>query len=762
MKKVSIYLVQPPLTQLNGPYPSLYYLKPFLEKLNYAVEVRDHSIGLFEKIFCKAGLEKIFSDAAKNADFQKKQNKKTRYYLDRFFSEKHLWFSVIDHLIDFLRGRDREWGHLLSLSNGTVPGGPRFDDFLKLASGQTSPEVAPLMASKLLADLADFITVSLDPSFALVRYIPNLAESVGGGDFKKLQAGLNGYIMQNFYRPFLDDEWADMSGDSGQPFILGITIPFPGCLAGALVCAESAKKQFREKVSVIAGGGYVNTELRFMECPEFFDYVDYLSFDRGYGSWTAILEHLGGKDKGENFGEKPLYKTIYRSAKTGRIVSGTEIADEIYSKIDKDAVKTIFPDYAGVDFSRYICPVDDTNPMHRLWSDGHWLKACLAQGCYWHRCVFCDTTLDYIHTFQSVEVKALYAHLLKQVNVTGVRGLHLVDEAAPPSSLLRLAELNREASLPVVFWGNIRFDEAFSPDVAAFLAAGALVGVSAGIEIATETGLKKLDKGINLETLVRVCAAFKEAGVLVHGYLIYGYWDEDDQEIIDSAEIVRQFFEAGLLDSAFWHKFVLTRHSRLYGEWQKGLHQGLVPRGDHSAFALNDLRFYGEEKSDKFTEGLDRLLAAWMAGDTAAAVGAAFPFKTPYPSVEPDMVSHLLDSYARRRDKDRAAIPVVEAADRVIFLGSRPIIQKAGEKTALFWRWRLEDILLKISSGETKQAEKMADLLVDTSRSPGMKAGKFYQQLEEIFGDDDGDAKKIWKNLRNGGLVKLPETKGEK
>ncbi|GHU76251.1 radical SAM protein [Spirochaetia bacterium] len=751
MKQVSVCLVQPPLTQLNGPYPSLYYIKPFLEKLGYAVEVRDHSIGLFEKIFCRAGLAKIFSDAETEAGRLKSgiEHKKTRYYLDRFFSEKELWLSAIDHLIDFLRGRDREWGHLLSLSNGTVPGGPRFDAFLASHSMQPAPEAASLMASALLADLADFITVSLDPSFALVRYIPSLAETVGGGDFKNVQAGLNGYIMQNFYRPFLDDEWSVL-----KPSILGITIPFPGCLAGALVCAESAKKQFGDNVTVIAGGGYVNTELRFIESSEFFDYVDYLSFDQGYGSLAAILEHLGGEDKGESLGEKLLYKTIYRSARTGCIVNGTEITDEACHAIDKDAVKSIFPDYAGVDFSRYICPVDDANPMHRLWSDGRWLKAYLAQGCYWHRCVFCDTTLDYIHNFQAVEVNAFYAHLKEQVNVTGVRGLHLVDEASPPSSLLQLAELNREAYLPVVFWGNIRFDEAFTPDVAAFLAAGALVGVSAGIEIATERGLNKLDKGINLETLVRVCAAFKESGVLTHGYLIYGYWDSDDQEIIDSAEIVRQLFEAELLDSAFWHKFVLTRHSRLYNEWHNGLHPGLVPCENHSGFALNDLRFKGEEKSAKYTGGLDRLLAAWMAGDTSTAVGAAFPFKTPMPQVEPDTVSRLLDSYARRRNKDRATPPAMGTADRVLFLGSRPIIQKAGEKTALFWRWRLEDHLLKIGSGKMKQAVKLADMLDDASRSPGIKAGDFYQQVKEVFGDDD--AKRIWKNLRNGGLVRLP------
>ena len=196
--------------------------------------------------------------------------------------------------------------------------------------------------------------------------------------------------------------------------------------------------------------------------------------------------------------------------------------------IEDNAARTVFPDYSAVDFGTYLCLADDANPMQRLWSDGRWLKAYLAHGCYWHSCTFCDVTLDYIKNFIPVDPAALFTHLKNQADRTGIRGIHFCDEAAPVSSLLEFALLNREAGLPLVFWGNIRLEKDFTPDAAAVLAAGGLIGVSAGLEAATEHGLKAAGKGINLESAVKTMAAFKEAGILIHAYLIYGFWNEDE------------------------------------------------------------------------------------------------------------------------------------------------------------------------------------------------------------------------------------------
>jgi len=824
-------LIQSPFVQLNTPYPAPYYLQAFFKSQSIPVEVRDHSIGLFERIFSVPALTRIFADAAEvlgspqgresrggagsqpayRPEFRKAA---FRREAERFLSQAPWWIRSIEPILEILRGKSVEYGHFLTLANGTFPSGPRTDALLAQTLGESGEAPGRYsgtlndrrIASALLADLADFITAVLDPTFSLIKYADSLAASVRS--FSTVEGALDGYILRTFYGPLCQEEWKALDpgpgtpNGNGEPTILAFTLPFPGTLVGALFAARSARAYGNEALVTIAGGGYVNTELRSIRAKRLFDYFDFLCFDRGYGALSDILRVLRRVDpsrrsRGRAYffppQDRPLYKTLYRSPLTGELVgncdgfperegttenhreSGTpapETALETaqgFDELERRLSTTLFPDYSAVDFSRYILAVDDENPMHRLWTEGRWLKAYLAHGCYWHACAFCDVQLDYIRGFSPVNVEALFNHLANQAKRTGIRGLHLVDEAAPVASLVRLAELNRAAALPLVFWGNIRFERDFSPDTAALLAAGGLIAVSAGIEVATPGGFKRLGKGIGLEQVVRACAAFKEAGILTHAYLIFGYYDQDDQEIIDSAETLRQLFEAGLLDSGFWHKFVLTRHSRIYAEWKRGRHPRLrvedeAPEDQNpDYFADNDLRFSGESSFDRFSGPLDTLLSRWMAGDTSTPVGSAFPFSVPPPKIPPDTVLQLLDRYARDREEERDRgiglwVPKIRAeapekgdptegspTDKLVFLGSQPMVdggstrgKTQGGDTYLRWWWRLEECRIKLSTPQ--QAQDLRELLIAASGLNGVARGEFQRAWTQILSGSDGPA----------------------
>ncbi len=744
-----VFLVQPPFVQLNAPYPALYYLKSFLEERGARTLAADHSIGLFERVFSRAGLERLFDEARPRIEERLSRpaaprggkarlgtegrtagpdEEAVRLNLARYLSQAKLWIGTIDRLTAFLRGGDREFGHLLTAANGALPAGDRALGFIESAGGQPGPDDARRLATEMLSDLADLVAF-LDPGFSLVRYAESIAASVRS--FAAVEPAADGWVLETYYEALLQEEWdrieREFAPTDEAPFHLACTIPFPGCLAGALRAARSAKTRFGKRVRTMAGGGYVNTELRSISAARFFDYFDFLSFDRGYGSMEAVLE-LGAAAP-----EAALYKTIFRGA-AGELVGlpdvtvqprGTNPAAEAdaerHARTDAEAPARVFPDYRLVDFSRYLMPVDDENPMHRLWSDGRWMKAYLAHGCYWAACAFCDVQLDYIGGFLPVDVDAFFAHMAAQAEATGVRGVHLADEAAPVGALLRLAELNRAAGLPLVFWGNIRFERAFTSDVAAMLAAGGLLGVSAGIEIAGERGFKRLGKGIGMADVVRACAAFKEAGILVHAYLIFGFWDEDDGEIIDSAETMRQIFAAGLVDSAFWHKFVLTRHSRVMREKRAGRHPELTPvEGEAGDFADNDLRFSGEKRTERWSAPLDALVHAWMAAEELETpIAELIPFRTPAPTVAPDLVERMLDDYARDRDADRNALPSPDDPRRPVFAGSRPVAEMLGNGVVrLRWTYRTEDCTVTLAEREAR----IVEAFLASSSAEGWKA----------------------------------------
>ncbi len=739
----SVVIVQPPLVQLNGPYPSGAYLSAFFRDFAPAgrpsfVRWIDGSNELFLSLFSRAGMEKIFSlsrlEALSLADRNERNgDAESAFQLRRYVSRERDWVSWIDGIVSILRTGDRELSHAF-VRSPSVPRGARMDAFLAELGGEPSADDARMLATLALEDIADFVTVAFDGEFSLVRYAESLA--MGKRNFAEVESGLGRPLVEHFVEPLFERLWDGISEEipSDGNILFCLSVPFPGCLVNSLAVGRSIKSRWGDRAVVLMGGGYVSTELRGAVNERLFSYVDALSFDRGYGCLAELLSSFSSSS-----GRRPEVQR--------RLLCSPDMAS-----FEREVTERLVPDYGDIDFSRYPRLADDPNPMHRLWSDGTWLKAYLAHGCYWHRCSFCDVGLDYVRSYVPVRVPSLYAGLREQALRKNVRGFHLVDEAAPPRALRDFAHENlwasRRASSEggvVPFWGNIRFEKAFTRDLADFLSSGGLVAVSGGIEIASPEGFASVDKGIDLASLVSVCAAFKEAGILVHAYLIYGYWNEDAQGVVDAAETMRQLFAAGLVDSAFWHKFVLTRHSRVYREWQGGMHResacgGLRPIDEEGDFANNDLRFEGERAAEKYTAGLDSALAAWMAGEGLdLPIRSWFAFPLPDPSIAPNVVDSCVAAYEAFRDGARDA--PCDSGASYYWAGSEPLPVREAGGTSLLWFYLGDEIRMPVDAPIAKKivaALRRADgpVLADTAALSRLPA-------------------KIFRHLRRHGLVKI-------
>ncbi len=487
-----------------------------------------------------------------------------------------------------------------------------------------------------------------------------------------------------------------------EKILVCISIPFAGTFTPALYTAAFLKKRYGEKIFIAAGGGFVNTELRDIEDAAFGKYFDSISYDRGYGSYKKLFEnHLSKKNqiyKMRFFDDGKILEPLWQDKET-----------QVY---ENEITGQVAPDYSEIDFSIYPRMADDVNPMQRMWSDGSWMKAYLAHGCYWHKCDFCDVNLDYVCAYHLVDVEKIFNSLQKQCRQKGVYGIHFVDEALPLVALKKFAFLNckskNHSAAPLTYWGNIRFEKFFNHDTAAFLSYSGLAGVSGGIEIARADGLDNIHKGVSLDSIVASCCAFKEAGILVHAYMIYGYWNESDLDTINSMETLRQFYKAGLLDSSFWHKFVLTRNSRIYGEYKQGMHKNLKPleNEDGGIFAKNTMHFKGEEKSEKFHDGLNAALENWMHGRALdKRVNKWFDFPTPEPTVSKSLVEDAILRYEEKKEGEAKAAFVLE---KLFYLGGRPLaFSVAPLKTKIVWYYMHEEFSMEVKL-DLKEAEEFA------------------------------------------------------
>jgi radical SAM superfamily enzyme YgiQ (UPF0313 family) len=689
---MDLLLIQPPFVQLNSPYPAIAYLASYARREGHVVKCHDLSIELFRAIFCSAGLTRVFAEAEKRlAGRIDTFDRPTRKNVQRYLSNAERYVQSIDRVIGLLAGGDDAFAHELSAGR-RVPWGHRSEGFLEANDEEIGSTDAPLLASLIVEDLADLITFAVDPDFSLVRYAESKASSQP--DFRVVEkAARESFLLREFFRPLVARTLEGAHPSSFAPRLLCISIPFPGTLPGALVLAEESRKIFGQELKIAFGGGYVSTELRALRDPSIFRYADFLCYDAGYGALSSIISSLGT-------GKTNLHRTVVQREKglTAWGFEGTDLsffrAESLYEVRETEgaadiqareltALREVFPDYAGIDFRRYVRIVEGTNPMHALWSDAKWIKARLAYGCYWGKCAFCDTALDYIARFAPASPEALFAHLAKQSAAARQRGIHFVDEAMPVPHLVRFALENIRGGRPFSFWGNTRLETQFTADACALLAEGGLVGISAGLEIATEAGLEKTGKGLALADAVQALAELKANGIMAHVYLIYGWPGQSGQEIIDAMEVVRQLFVEGLVDSGFWHKFILTRHSPMYAQWKAGQRPDLRVIEHPWTFGSNDLSFEGEKEMGVYGPGLDAAMDAWMEDSgRQEPVSRWFDVRVKKPSIAPDTVARIVRAAQR-------AHPAAAAGKKVVWLGGRLLPEPTGSGgVRLSWSYR--------------------------------------------------------------------------
>ncbi len=591
----------PPMTQLNTPYPSTAYLTGFLRSQGVDAVQEDLALALVLALFTPKGLSQVRDCAL--AKPESERSACVNYFLDYF----ERYQSTIAPTIAFLQGRDSTLSHRIA-GRGFLPEGPRFvaldayddegsGDPLAWAFGALGQQDrARHLATLYLNDLADVLRDAVDSRFEFVRYAEQLAGSQA--TFEPLAQALQAP------RTLVDDTLQALTLDviaKHQPQLVLLSVPFPGAVYAAFRMAQAIKAH-HPHIRIGLGGGFVNTELRELTEPRVFDYVDFISLDAGERPLLALIEHLHGKRSVQR-----LVRTFVRN-EAGKV----QLMNWAEPDVPFEEVGT--PTWDGLPLGRYLSLLDMLNPMHRLWSDGRWNKLTVAHGCYWKKCSFCDVSLDYISRYETASATTLVDRIEQIVAETGQTGFHFVDEAAPPKALKALAEELLRRKVHISWWGNIRFEKTFTPELAELLAESGCIAMSGGLEVASDRLLTLMKKGVSVEQVAQVTKGFSEAGILVHAYLMYGFPTQTLQDTVDALEYVRQLFENGCIQSGFFHRFACTVHSPV-GMNPADYGVQVVPLPEVS-FAKNDIAFIDPTGTDhdNLGQGLKKAIYNYMHG----------------------------------------------------------------------------------------------------------------------------------------------------
>lgn len=721
--KTKAFLITPPFTQLNTPYPATAYLKGFLNTKGILSYQADLGIEVIARLFSKQGLADLFeeinakSQASNNKERQPEScNAQLSDNSQRIIALRDDYLKTIDQVMLFLQGKNPTLAHLIC-SEDFLPEASRFAQLEELdwAFGTMgNQDKAKHLATLYLEDISDLIVECVDPHFGFSRYAERLGRSASSFDelYGSLQQPFT--YIDRLLIGILHERLLDI-----QPELACFSVPFPGNLYAAFRSAQFIKQHF-PNIKTAMGGGFPNTELRSLSDARVMEFFDFITLDDGEAPIECLIEHIDGK------------RDVSQLKRTFALVDGKISYIDNSNCRDYKQSEVGTPDYSDLPLDTYISVIEVVNPMHRMWSDGRWNKLTMAHGCYWGKCTFCDISLDYIKVYEPVTAKLLVDRMEELIAQTGQNGFHFVDEAAPPALMRELALEIIRRKIAVTWWTNIRFEKSFTADLCKLLKASGCIAVSGGLEVASDRLLELIQKGVTVAQVARVTRNFTEASIMVHAYLMYGFPTQTAQETIDSLEMVRQMFEAGILQSGFWHQFAMTAHSPVGLEPEKF---SVVKESDIiGSFANNDIVYIDSSGAnhDKFSYGLKKSLFNFMHGLCFDyPLQEWFDFKVPRTKIPDDYIYNVLQDENNFNIKPTA---------KIVWLGGKPSISyftktKKGrtfENAVLTFHDKKETFSIQVSQPEGKW---LVQFLQEASGT-AVTFAKAKQSFEETTGED--------------------------
>lgn len=302
-------------------------------------------------------------------------------------------------------------------------------------------------------------------------------------------------LLDPFYQARLDNFFG-----AAAPRIFGIAIWSPFQLAPALRLARLVRAALPDVLLVAGGAWCTYAAPRLGDLPELFDRFDAILPGEADGSLAALAAASAAPGRVPD-----LPGVVHRlAARAGRTSAAVPRPLETIAP----------PEYDDLPLDLY--------PERKL-------VLRLSRGCYWGRCTICSHVLPETNRrcatakdarLTRAHLRVVADHIRRVGERHGVRHFTTADNLVSPGVLRQLCKLNRADRLGFTWDSLARFDRAYDLDFCRTLAAGGCRRLDLGLEVADDAELRRIRKGLRLDTALRALRNLHRAGVGVMVFVV--------------------------------------------------------------------------------------------------------------------------------------------------------------------------------------------------------------------------------------------------
>ena len=330
---------------------------------------------------------------------------------------------------------------------------------------------------------------------------------------------------------------------------IGFSVNGDSQFISSLITAKLLKeKGYKGKIGL--GGTNVFNDLKVIKEDKllFQKFVDIVIVGQGEYAHEEYFEFLSGKRNIKN-----VCNIIYLDNNENIIVN-----KEKYLSVNDYCI----PCYDDYDFSEYMLP----EPI---------LPIRASYGCYWGKCVFCTYYYNDRNDFFIRKVDDLIKEIKFYIETYNVDTFLFADAALPPRYLDEFATKIIKQRIKIYFFMQNRLENAFDETLLKKLYKAGLRVCGWGLESASPKVLKKMNKGINIDSAQKILETAHSLGIFNRVNWIYNF----PGETIDDFNLTYNFIKKNIkfIDNHAVNCFVLPTFSYMYSHPEEfGIEENVI------------------------------------------------------------------------------------------------------------------------------------------------------------------------------------------